>query len=214
MASPFLESVRADMRLRGYSIRTEHSYLEWIKRYIYFTGKRHPVEAGGKEVKEFLTLLAGERKVAVNTQKVALNAVVYLYHKFFKMELGDLGFTLASKQRHLPSVLSVREAGLILDQLSGRNRLIIGLLYGSGLRVTECLRLRVQDVDLERLSLTIHDGKGRKDRQTLLAAGLRTSLQERIATAVTIQAKDNERGVGCSLPTALAKKYPNVCKRH
>ena len=137
MASPFLESVRADMRLRGYSIRTEHSYLDWIKRYIYFINKRHPAEAGAKEVKEFLTHLAVQRKVAVNTQKVALNAVVYLYHKFFKVELGDLGFTLASKQRHLPSVLSVREVGMILNQLSGRNRLIIGLLYGSGLRVTD-----------------------------------------------------------------------------
>ena len=170
MASPFLESLRADMRLRGYSLKTEKSYLEWIRQYIYFIGKRHPSDAGAEEVKAFLTHLAVSRNVAINTQKVALNAVVYLYHKFFNRELGDLGFKLATKQRHLPCVLSVREVGLILARLSGRNRLIIELLYGSGLRVNECLRLRVQDVDLERLCLTIHDGKGRKDRQTLLAA--------------------------------------------
>lgn len=167
MASPFLESLRADMRLRGYSLKTEKSYLEWIRQYIYFIGKRHPSEAGPEEVKAFLTHLAVSRNVAINTQKVALNAVVFLYHKFFNRELGDLGFKLATKQRHLPCVLSVREVGLILAQLSGRNRLIIELLYGSGLRVNECLRLRVQDVDLDRLCLTIHDGKGRKDRQTL-----------------------------------------------
>lgn len=210
MASPFLESLRDDMRLRGYSLKTEKSYLEWIRQYIYFIGKRHPSDAGPEEVKAFLTHLAVNRNVAINTQKVALNAVIFLYHKFLKRELGDLGFKLATKQRHLPCVLSVREVGLILAKLSGRNRLIIELLYGSGLRVNECLRLRVQDVDLDRLSLTIHDGKGRKDRQTLLAAGLKASLTERIELAIRQQIIDNQQGVGCSLPTALARKYPSA----
>jgi len=176
MASPFIESIRAEMRLRGFSLKTENSYLHWIKRYIFFIDKRHPAEAGASEVKAFLTYLAVDRKVAINTQKVALNSVVYLYHKFLDRELGDLGFTLAPKQRHLPSVLSASEVRRILDQLSGRSRLIIELLYGSGLRVSECLRLRVQDVDLSHLSLTVRDGKGRKDRQTLLAAGLQQSM--------------------------------------
>src|SRR5690606_36238943 len=210
MASPFIESIRAEMRLRGFSLKTEKSYLHWIKRYIYFIDKRHPTEAGAVEVKAFLTHLAVDRKVAINTQKVALNAVVYLYHKFLGRELGDLGFTLATKQRHLPSVLSTSEVRRILDQLSGRNRLIIELLYGSGLRVSECLRLRVQDVDLSHLSLTVRDGKGRKDRQTLLAAGLQQSMVEAIENGIERQGKDNERNVGSSLPTALAKKYPNA----
>ena len=102
MASPFQESLRADMRLRGYSLKTEKSYLEWMRQYIYFIGKRHPSEAGPAEVKAFLTHLAVNRNVAINTQKVALNAVVFLYHKFFNRDLGDLGFKLATKQRHLP----------------------------------------------------------------------------------------------------------------
>ena len=125
MASPFLESLIADIRLRGYSIKTEKSYLEWIRKYIYFIGKRHPSEAGPAEVKAFLTHLAVNRNVA-------LNAVVFLYQNFFNREIGDLGFKLATKQRHLPSVRSVREVGLILAQLSGRNRFIIELPYGSG----------------------------------------------------------------------------------
>ena len=214
MPSPFLESLRDDMRLRGYSIKTEKSYMEWIKRYIYFIDKRHPETASASEVKAFLTHLAVDRKVAINTQKVALNAVVFLYHKHLNRELGDLGFTLATKQRYLPSVLSMNEVAAILAKLAGRNKLIIELLYGSGLRVNECLRLRVQDVDIERLALTVSDGKGRKDRQTLLAAGLRQSMQSAISEAIELQKKDNDKGVGPSLPTALARKYPNAWRTH
>lgn len=210
MASPFIESIRAEMRLRGFSLKTEKSYLHWIKRYIYFIDKRHPTEAGAVEVKAFLTHLAVNRKVAINTQKVALNALIYLYHKFLGRELGDLGFTLATKQRYLPSVLSTSEVRRILDQLSGRNRLIIELLYGSGLRVSECLRLRVQDVDLSQLALTVRDSKGRKDRQTLMAAGLRESMGIAIRNGIARQAKDNEHNIGSSIPTALAKKYPDA----
>lgn len=130
------------MRLRGYSIRTERTYLEWIRRYIYFIGKRHPEEAGPAEVKTFLTFLAMEKNVSVNTQKIALNALVFMYHKVLNRELGDLGFKLASKQRHIPTVLTVNEVSRIIAQLTGRNKLIVELLYGSGLRVTECLRWR------------------------------------------------------------------------
>ena len=107
--------------------------------------------------------------MAANTQKVALNALVFLYHKFFQIQLGDLGFTLATKQRVLPAVLSVYEVNRIIERLKGRTRLIVELLYGSGLRISECLRLRILDVDLERLCITVKDGKGNKDRQTLLS---------------------------------------------
>src|SRR5690606_9868421 len=153
MPSPFLESIREDMRLRGYSLKTEKSYLSWIKRFILFSGKRHPSELGADEVRDFLTHLAVNRHVAINTQKIALNALVFLYHTHLQRDLGDLGFKLATKQRHLPTVLSVTEVKLILSQLEGRNRLIIEMLYGSGLRINECLRIRVQDIDLENFGL-------------------------------------------------------------
>lgn len=210
MPSPFLKSISDDMRLRGFSIKTEHSYVDWIRRYIRFVGNRHPAEVPPAEIGRFLTHLAVNRHVAVGTQKIALNALAYLYQKFLKIPIGELGFSLATKPRHLPTVLSPHEVKMILAQLSGRNRLILALLYGSGLRVNECLRLRVQDIDLERKSLTIHDGKGGKDRQTLLSSSLVPALQAAIADAIKLQQKDNERGVGPSIAAALARKYPNA----
>src|SRR5690554_6319545 len=121
MPSPFLEEIRRDMRLRGYAVKTEKTYLHWILRYIYFIDRRHPAEAGPDEVRAFLTHLAADKKVAINTQKIALNAVVYLYTKFMSIELGDLNFTLATKQRNLPTVLSVEEVRRVLSHLEGRN---------------------------------------------------------------------------------------------
>jgi site-specific recombinase XerD len=194
MPSPFLESVREDMRLRGYSLRTEKSYLSWIKRFILYSCKRHPSEMDGAEVRDFLTHLAVDRHVAINTQKIALNALVYLYQKHLQKDLGDLGFKLATKQRHLPTVLTVSEVKLILAQLEGRNRLIIDMLYGSGLRINECLRIRVQDIDLDHGGLLIHDGKGRKDRRTILSSRLRHSLSQAIDEAVALQASDAKQG--------------------
>lgn len=213
MPSPFIESIRSNIRLRGYSLRTEKSYLYWIRRFIHFNNMCHPKQMGAPEVKAFLTWLAVEKHVAVNTQKVALNAVVFLYHKVLDQPLGELGFKLASKQRNLPVVLSRGEVARIVDQLAGRNRLIIALLYGSGLRVTECLRLRVQDVDLERHALTVRDGKGRKDRQTLLSPSLVPALRTTIDTALALQQADNQHAVGPSLPDALGRKYPNAYRR-
>ncbi|MCB1667202.1 MAG: integron integrase [Porticoccaceae bacterium] len=210
MSSPFLESIRRDIRLRGYSIRTEKAYLYWIRFYINFNNKRHPSELGGPEVKAFLSYLASERHVAVNTQKVALNALVFLYHKVLNRDLGDLGFTLATRQRTLPVVLTADEVSRILACLQGRNRLIVELLYGSGLRISECLRLRVQDVELSRCAITVRDGKGNKDRQTLLSHKLIPELELFIEAVIQLQQQDNEQGVGPSLPFALGKKYPNA----
>jgi len=210
MSSPFIESVRSDIRLRGYSIKTEKTYLEWVRQFIRFCEMRHPADLDPSEITRFLTHLAVNRRVAVHTQKTALNALVYLYQKFLKIEVGELGFKLATRQRYLPTVLSPVEVKQILDQLSGRNRLILALLYGSGLRVNECLRLRIQDLDLEHRSLTIHDGKGRKDRQTLLGAQLIPALTEQMEAAQAIQQQDNKRGIGCSIPPVLARKYPNA----
>lgn len=210
MPSPFLQELVRDMRLRGHALRTQKTYLHWIRRYIYFIDRRHPSDAGAADVRAFLTFLAADRKVAINTQKVALNALVYLYHKFLDQELGKLAFTLATKQRQLPIVMSLNEVRCVLEQLTGRNRLIIEILYGSGLRINECLRLRVQDIDSDRLSITVRDGKGRKDRQTILARGSVDSLQRQIDQALLLQSQDNSLGVGPSLPTALARKYPNA----
>lgn len=210
MPSPFLQELVRDMRLRSYALRTQKTYLHWIRRYIYFIDRRHPADAGADDVRAFLTYLAADRRVAINTQKVALNALVYLYHRFLNKELGELGFTLATKQRQLPTVMSLNEVRSVLNQLTGRNRLIIEILYGSGLRINECLRLRVQDIDFDRLSVTVRDGKGRKDRQTILAGGSIESLQRQIDQALLLQSQDNLLGVGPSLPTALARKYPSA----
>ena len=207
---PFLETLRRDIRLRGYSMRTEKTYLYWIRQFIYFTKKRHPCDVGAVEVKAFLTYLAVERCVAINTQKVVLNALVFLYHKFLQVQLGDLGFTLATKQRVLPIVLNREEVNKIIGCLKGRNKLIVALLYGSGLRISECLRLRVQDVGIHRLCITIRDGKGNKDRQTLLSPRVVGELEAAIKSTLTLLVQDNLQGVGPSLPFALGKKYPNA----
>ncbi|MGE6436134.1 integron integrase [Shewanella baltica] len=212
--SPFLSGVQEEMRMRGYSIRTEKSYLYWIKAFINFHHKRHPETMGTEEVAQFLTFLANQRNVAINTQKIALNALAYLYQKHLHHELGNLGFCYATKQRYLPTVLSPSEISLILNELDGRDRLIIELLYGSGLRVSECLRLRIQDIDIEKASLTVRDGKGHKDRQTILSHKCAIKLTAYINKAMEIQHRDNQQGIGPSLPNALERKYPNAFKQH
>lgn len=153
-----------------------------------------------------------QRQVSVNTQKTALNAIAFLFEKYLKREMGDLGFKLASKQQTLPSVLSIDEVRSVLRNLQGRNKLILQLLYGSGLRVGECLRLRMQDIDLDRFALTVHNGKGRKGRQTLLGTQLKSALEEQIDAGIAVQRKDNKQGVGCSMTSALTRKYPNAFK--
>ncbi|WP_211225203.1 phage integrase N-terminal SAM-like domain-containing protein [Photobacterium halotolerans] len=208
--SPFLSGLQEEMRMRGYSIRTEKTYLYWIKAFINFHDKRHPETMGTKEIAQFLTFLANRRNVAINTQKIALNALAYLYQKHLHHELGDLGFCYATKQRHLPTVLSPLEISSILNQLHGRDRLIIEMLYGSGLRVSECLRLRVQDIDIDRASLTVRDGKGHKDRQTILSHRCAEKLTTYIKKAIKIQQDENQQGIGPSLPNALERKYPNA----
>ena len=208
MASQFIETVRRDMRLRGYSIKTEHSYLYWIRMYIRFHDRKHPQEMGRVEVREFLSWLANERHVSPNTQRVALNAIVFLYHKFMRIDLGDLGFTLAKTRRYIPTVLDTNEVQAILRQMSGRNLLIFSLMYGSGLRSSEVLRLRVKDVNISGLSLFIHDGKGRKDRNVLFCDTLVEALKTQINISIQQQKLDNIENYGCSMPVALARKYP------
>ncbi len=210
MNSPFIESIRSACRLRGYSLKTEKSYVFWARRFIYFNNKRHPQDCGPPEVTAFLTHLAEERHVAINTQKVALNAIVFLYRHVLQQELGELGFKLARKQRQLPIVLSPSEVQRILAQLQGHHQLIFQLLYGSGLRISECLRLRVKDVDTENFSITVIDGKGNKDRQTLLSKSLASRIIALKKTAQETQASDAAQGIGVAMDEALSKKYPRA----
>lgn len=206
--SPFLLSISQDMRQKGYSLRTEKTYIHWIKRFILFHGKRHPNSMGGEEVRLFLSHLANSEHVATNTQKIALNALAFLYNKFLNTPLGDLDFVPASKPRYLPTVLSVAEVQKILQCVESlRNKVIFSLLYGSGLRISECLRLRIKDIDFNLGCIQVQDGKGNKHRTTLLPTKLIPDIQSLIQQALAIQKQDNAMGVGPSLPFALDKKY-------
>lgn len=211
--SPFLNQIRQNLRMRGYSLRTEKVYLYWIKDYIRYHKLQHPIGLTGDHVVAYLSYLANSRDVAINTQKSALNALAFLYNQFLNQPLGDLGFKYAKRQRRLPIVLSAQEVQMILKTLSGRDKIVFSILYGSGLRITECLRLRIQDIDFHKGSLTVRDGKGGKDRQTILSSSLTMSLEGLITQAIELQQKDNLQGIGPSLPHMLGKKYPNAYRQ-
>ena len=212
--SPFLLSISQDMRQKGYSLRTEKTYIHWIKRFILFHGKRHPNTMTGEEVRIFLSHLANDEHVATNTQKIALNALAFLYNKFLGMPLGDLDFVPASKPRYLPTVLSITEIQSILQSVENpRNKVIFSLLYGAGLRINECLRLRVKDIDFNLGCIQVQDGKGNKHRTTLLPAKLIPDIHVLIQQSLELQQADNVQGIGPSLPFALDKKYPSAYRQ-
>lgn len=174
------EQVRTVMRLHHYSIRTEKSYWYWIRYFIRFHQLRHPLELGAAEVNSFLTWLAVERKVAAATQNLALNALVFLYAKVLQQPLGNVGEVVRAKRTaHIPCVLTHEEATALIARLGQPYQLLASLMYGAGLRVAEAARLRIKDMDFDRQVITIHDGKGAKDRTTLLPAPLIASLLER-----------------------------------
>ena len=163
-----LDQVRNAIRRKHYSIRTEQSYIDWIKRYIFFHNKRHPKEMGERELSDFLTYLAVKRKVASSTQNQALCALVFLYKHVLKIELVEFDLTRAKKPVKLPVVFTRKEMRNILIQLDGVNWILGQLLYGAGLRLMECLRLRVKDIDFDYKQINVRDGKGGKDRITML----------------------------------------------
>ena len=208
--SKFLSDIRHYMRMHGYSIRTENTYVYWIRFYIRFHRLQHPTALGPNHVIMFLSFLANKRNVAINTQKVALNSLAFLYNTFLNQPLGDLGFTFATRPRHLPTVLSSMEVSQILACCQPRERLIFSFLFGSGLRISECLRLRIKDFNFDTGSLAVFDGKGAKDRVTILPHSLKPLCEEFFQQALTIQAKDNIQGVGPSMPGALGRKYPSA----
>ncbi|MBL9076649.1 MAG: integron integrase [Planctomycetes bacterium] len=207
-----LTLVRHSLRTEHYSPRTESAYVDWIVRFVHFCGLRHPRELGALEVERFLTHLATEGKVAAATQNQALAALLYLYRKVLGVELPWLdGLVRAPQRPRLPVVLSKAEVAAVLAELQGTPRLIGGLLYGAGLRLLECLQLRIKDVDFDRHAITVRSGKGDRDRQTLLPAPLRTELLRHRELVDRRHRQDVQRGAGwVELPHALAEKLPNA----
>jgi integron integrase len=195
-----------------YSIRTEDAYVQWIKRFILFHGKRHPLEMGESEVEAFLNHLAVEGNVAASTQNQALSALLFLYKFVLDRPLRDrIDVLRAKRPRRLPVVLTRAEVRAILTQLDDHKHLMACLLYGSGLRLMECLRLRIKDVDFGQNHILVRDGKGQKDRVTLLPRSLIEPLESQIALVRRLHERDLGEGFGrVYLPHALAEKYPNA----
>jgi integron integrase len=207
-----LDRVREAVRARHYSRRTEKAYVDWIRRYIVFHEKRHPMEMGAAEVTQFLTSLAVHSKVAASTQNQALSALLFLYREVLRVELPWLdGLVRAKPPHHLPVVLTREEVRVVLGRLDGLSRLMAVLLYGAGLRLLECCRLRIQDVDFGANQIVVRDGKGGKDRVTMLPASVKTALAAHIDRVREQHQADLRHGAGwVELPWALARKYPNA----
>lgn len=209
-----LDQVRNAIRLRHYSLRTERAYVDWIRRYILFHNKRHPKDMGADEIVAFLSHLAVERTVASSTQNQALSALVFLYKAVLGMDLPWLdGIERAKRPQRLPTVLTVREVGMVLENLEGTLGLMARLLYGTGMRLMECVRLRAKDVDFQMRQITIRDGKGAKDRVTMLPVLLADPLKAHLQRVRVLHAADLAEGYGAVwLPDALSAKYPNAAR--
>ena len=208
-ARKLLDQVRDVLRSRHYSIRTEQAYVDWIRRYILFHDKRHPRTLGAPELESFLTALAVERRVAASTQNQALAALLFLYRDVLNMELPWLdNITRARRPRRLPVVLTQEEVRAILAMSQGVEGLILSLLYGTGMRVMEGVRLRVKDLDFARGEILVREGKGGKDRVTVLPRRLADPLSEQVHRALLLHRLDLAEGFGNAyLPDALARKY-------
>src|SRR6266571_5324390 len=207
-----LDRIRAALRTRHYSPRTEEAYVAWIRRYIFFHGKRHPADMGAPEITRFLSSLAVEGNVAASTQNQALSALLFLYRDVLEVELPWLdGIVRAKRPQRLPVVLTRDEVRAVLRRLEGAPRLMAYLLYGAGLRLLECCRLRIQDVDFASNQIVVRGGKGDKDRMTMLPAVIKPDLARHLESVRAQHRRDVECGAGwVELPTALARKYPNA----
>ena len=207
-----LDQVRDAIRTLHYSLRTEEAYVGWIRGFILHHGKRHPLEMGESEVGAYLTYLAVERNVAASTQNQAMSALSFLYKVVLERPLkATIESSRAKRPERLPTVLSRDEVRAVLAHLKGEQGLQAGLLYGSGLRLLECLRLRVKDVDFDQNRLIVRDGKGAKDRSTLLPKSLRDPLRRQVEHVAAVHTLDVREGFGrVHLPHALAEKYPNA----
>jgi integron integrase len=209
-----LEQLREALRVRRYSRRTEQTYCHWVRRYIHFHGVRHPAEMGEPEINAFLTDLAVRRNVGASTQTQALSALLFLYRHVIGREVGELGDVIrARKSRRLPVVMTREEVKGVLTHLVGDKWLAVSLMYGAGLRLLECLRLRVQDIDFSRNEILVRNGKGGKDRVTMLPESLKEPIRDHLRRVKKIHERDLAEGWGrVSLPDALDRKYPNAPK--
>lgn len=207
-----LDQVRENIRLKYYSIRTEQAYLDWIRRYILFHGKQHPAEMDAAAVEAFLTHLAVERNVAASTQNQALSALLFLYKDVLGQNLGWLdNMERAKKPARLPVVLTKTEVQSVLSRLDGSNWLMATLLYGAGMRLMECVRLRVKDVDFAMGQITVRDGKGARDRMTMLPVSVADALKTHLEKVKALHEADLREGFGeVYLPYALDRKYPRA----
>ena len=207
-----LDRLREALRSRHYSRRTEQCYCHWVKRFIFYHHVRHPADMGEPEINAFLTHLAVKEKVSASTQNQALSALLFLYRHVLRLEVGDLGDVIrARKPRHLPVVMTREEVKAVIRCLDSDKWLMGSLIYGTGLRLMECLRLRVQDIDFERNEIMVRDGKGGKDRRTMLPVSLKDSLQQHLRNVKLIHERDLADGWGrVQMPDALDRKYPNA----
>ena len=207
-----LDQYRERLRVKHYSLRTEDAYLRWARRFIYFHGKRHPREMGGPEVEAFLSHLATEGQVASSTQNQALAAILFLYREVLQKELPWMdGMVRAKRPARVPVVLTEGEVRALLGQLDGTRWLATSLLYATGMRLLEGLRLRVKDVDFERREITVSDGKGGRDRHTMLPERLLEPLRTHLERVKVLHERDLSEGFGdVYLPFALARKYPHA----
>lgn len=207
-----LDRVRSVLRVNHYSLRTEEAYIYWIKRFILFHDKRHPVSMGRKELEDFLTYLAVDLKLASSTQNQALNAILFLYKRVLENPLEfPIEAVRAKRSKHVPTVLSRTEIKTLLNCVRENRRLIVKLMYGSGMRVSECVRLRIKDLDFDNQCIIIRDAKGSRDRITVFPG----SLQQPVLDFLILRRKrfdrDLERGLGpVYMPFALDRKYPNA----
>src|SRR5215831_2509374 len=207
-----LDQVRQAIRMRHYSPKTEESYIHWIKRFIFFHNKRHPAEMGEKEIAQFLSSLASELDVSASTQNQALNAILFLYREVLRKEIGYVDGVIRAKRPHrLPVVLTRQEVKSVLRILDHSDWLMVMLLYGAGLRLMECLELRVKDIDFTTNQIVVRAGKGDKDRHTMLPAAVKEPLFKHLDLVKRQHQRDLDRGLGrVALPNALERKYPNA----
>ena len=209
-----LDQVRNLMRVRHLSHKTERAYVGYIREYILFHGKKHPKDLGVEHIREFLTHLAVMKNVAASTQNVAFNALIFLYKQVLQIELPPIqGVLRAKKPERLPVVFSADEAKNIIGELKGTNRLMVGLLYGGGMRLTEVLRLRVKDIDFDSGQIIVRDGKGEKDRATILPNSIAEELKAHLKRVKLLHEEDLANGFGAVwLPYALERKYKSSNK--
>jgi integron integrase len=209
-----LDKVKADMRVKHYSRRTEAAYTGWIKRYILFNGKKHPKEMGENEIKLFINHLAENDRVSASTQNQALNSILYLYKNILNRDIKWIeDIKYAQKKKHLPVIINKSEVMLILGEIKGTHNILGSLLYGTGMRLSEGLRLRVKDIDFSNHIITVRDGKGEQDRVTMLPDILSNDLQQQIKKVNNLFNNDRKDGrIEVPLPYALKRKYPNAGK--